>query len=328
MAPCSLRSLVAFCWKALQENASVIQSTCKPLLANFAQLLQAIAALLWPIFAFFALWTFRPQIRELLSRLKKGKLLGQEIELGESLAKLEMSAVAAQSEVAKLPAAGEQPSEISREDDRRQEASAIERVLTMSAQSPKAALLLLASELEREVRQLLASLGLLRGRRSVPIQQAIAELDAYGLPKHVPSSLRLFWDVRSRLVHGHQASEADTLSAIDSGIAILRALNAVPHELNVVYHPGVAVFTDAACTQPLQGVKGVILETTSPGGASKTHRIFPTTRSHFVKGKRVSWEWSDQIIFGEAWYRTPDVGEVKIAWSSSMEFIGRSLDEL
>ncbi len=294
-------------------------------MASFAQLLQAIAALLWPVFAFFALWTLRPQVRDLLSRLKKGKLLGQEIELGESLAKLEMSAVAAQSEVARLPA-GEQ--QRSGEDDRRQEASAIERVLTMSAQSPKAALLLLASELEREVRQLLASLGLLRGRRSVPIQQAIAELDAYGLPKHVPSSLRLFWDIRSRLVHGHQASEADTLSAIDSGIAILRALNAVPHEINVVYHPGVAVFTDAACTQQLQGVKGVILETTSPGGARKAHRIFPTTRSHFARGMRVSWEWSDQNTFGEAWYRTPDVGEIKLAWSSSMEFVGRNLDEL
>lgn len=295
-------------------------------MADIALVLHSVAALLWPVVAFAALWMFRPQIRELIARLRKGKLLGQEIELGDSLARLENSAVAAQSEVARLPTPAAHHFGRENESLPQAEASTIERVLTLSAQSPKAALLLLASELEREVRQLHGSLGLV-SRRSVPIHQAIAELDQYGLPKHVPSSLRLFWDVRSRLIHGHHAGDADILSAIDSGIAILRALNAIPHEENVVYHPGVTVYSDAACTRQLQGVKGVILETTSPGGASKARRIYPSTRANFVKDKRVSWEWSGENSFEDAWYRDPDTGEIKLAWNSSMEFVGRNLDE-
>jgi hypothetical protein len=304
---------------------------------EIAKLLQAIAALLWPIFAFAVLATFRPQIKDLLGRLRRGKLLGQEIELGDSLSELERSAVAAQSEVAALPPAATADSGSLAEEGKRanvasermkNETEVIDRVLNLTAQSPKAALLVLAAEVEREVRRLMASLGLLTGRQSVPIHRAIEELDRYGLPKHVPSSLRLFWEVRNRLVHGHQASDADTLSAIDSGIAILRALHAIPHEENIVFHPGVPIYSEPTCKTLIPNVKGVILETTSPGGASQFYRIFPTTRTHFAKGRRVSWEWSDEHVFGNAWYIDPNTGTKREAWSSSMEFVGRNLDEV
>ena len=62
-------------------------------MTEFATLLQAIAALLWPIFAFTALFVFRSQIADIARRLKKGKLLGQEIELNESLNRLDESAL-------------------------------------------------------------------------------------------------------------------------------------------------------------------------------------------------------------------------------------------
>jgi hypothetical protein len=45
-----------------------------------ADLLRAIAALLWPIFAFCALYIFRAELRELLARVRKGKVLGNEFE--------------------------------------------------------------------------------------------------------------------------------------------------------------------------------------------------------------------------------------------------------
>src|SRR5438128_11183202 len=47
----------------------------------WAELLQAVAALLWPILAFVVLLVFRGQIQGLLNRLRRGKVLGQEIEL-------------------------------------------------------------------------------------------------------------------------------------------------------------------------------------------------------------------------------------------------------
>lgn len=292
---------------------------------DIAELLKAIAALLWPLVALFALSIFKPQIRDILQRIKRGKVLGQEIELNESLTRLDATATAVESEVASLPPAQTQLS-ISHES---QEADTIGHVLSLSAQSPKASLLVLASEMERELRQLLASMGLLGGTRYMPFQQAIEILNQRGgLPRHVTSSVKLFRDVRNRLVHGIEANPNDILRAIDSGVTILRSLQAIPHETNIVYHSGVPVFHDAKGEKPIDGVQGVILQTESPGGASKMLRIYPTTRTHFQKGEKVAWEWSNERVFGEAWYRDPDTNEIKYAWTSSMEFIGRHLEDV
>jgi hypothetical protein len=293
-------------------------------MTQIADLIRAVAALLWPLFAFYALYRFGPEIKNLVARLKKGKLLGQEIELGESLDRLDRTASAVASEVAAVPQlAPAPPPEAS------DEGEVVQRVFAAAAQSPKAALLLLAAEIEKQVRQLLASMGLLKGRKNLPLQGAFVELDEWGgLPKHIAASVKLFWDVRNRLVHGHSAGDGDILRAIDSGITILRALQAIPHEVNTVYHPGVPIYADPECRKEIEGARGVILETVSPGGVTKTRRIFPTTRTHFKKGVRVAWEWSDARRFEQAWYRDPDTGQIQDAWRGSMEFIGRPLEEV
>jgi hypothetical protein len=291
---------------------------------QIADLVRAVAALLWPLFAFYALYRFGPDIKSLAARLKKGKLFGQEIELGESLDRLDRTAAAGASEVAAVPQLGSGSTA-----DGPDEAEIVQRVLAAATQSPKAALLLLASEIEKQVRQLLASTGLHRGRKNIPLHQAFAELDKWGsLPRHVAASVKLFWDVRNRLVHGQTASDDDTLRVIDSGVTILRALQAIPHEVNIVYHPGVAIYADAECRNLIEGARGVILETVSPGGVTKTKRIFPTTLTHFKKGVRVAWEWSEGRRFAQAWYRDPDTGQIQAAWRGSMEFIGRALEEV
>jgi hypothetical protein len=138
----------------------------------------------------------------------------------------------------------------------------------------------------------------------------------------------MFDHVRNKIIHGSAATDDDALRALDSGLAILRVLNTLPNEVNVVYHPGVEVFSDALGTKPIPDTKGIILETTSPGGAIKTFRIFPTTRTHFQKGKQVAWEWNMQKGWPAAWYRDPDTGAIREAWGSSAEFIGRHLDDI
>lgn len=289
---------------------------------EFADFLRAVATLLWPIFAFSTLFIFKKEISEIIARLRRGKVLGQEFELSESLEKLDRSAVAAANEVASFPAPGTSasPEEPGTDDE-------VRTILHEAARSPRAALMLLASDLEREARQLLASGGHHRGQRHVPLSQALKILSG-GLPGHIPSSLKQFWEVRNRLIHGRDAEPEDILRAIDSGITILKALRAYPQEVNVVYHPGVELFQDPACRKGLPDAKGVILETESPEGTSRVFRIFPTTRTHFQNGKRVAWEWNNELLWGPAWYKDPDTGEVKPAWSSSMEFIGRHLDEV
>lgn len=293
---------------------------------EFATLLQALAALLWPAFAFTALFVFRKQLTDLLSRLKKGKLLGQEIELDESLDKLQIAAEGVQTEVAALP----QPNPLQKTNAQTiQEQTIEQRIIGEAATSPKAALISLAAELERLAREVLASTGHLRGRRFVPIQQAIAELHStHGLARHVPSSLHHFWDVRNRLIHRGEGADEDILRAIDSGLTILRALQSMPRETNLVYDPHVTLYSDAGLSAPIANVHGVLLETSSPGGVAKSFRIFPSSQNHFQKGKQVSWEWNMSLVLGPAWYRDPATGQAKEAWSSSAEFIGRHLDEL
>ncbi len=293
---------------------------------DFATLLQGLAALLWPIFAFTVLFTFRPQLAGLLVRLKKGKLLGQEIELNESLEKLQQAAQDVEAEVATSP---QQSSSSKTEAEFIQDQSIAQRIVSEATSSPKAALISLSAELERLAQEVLATTGHLGSRRFVPLQRAIDEIhQTYGLAAHVQSSLHHFWEVRTRIIHKGEGTDEDILRAIDSGLAILRALQAIPREINIVYEPNVPVFNDSGLTTLLTEVHGVLLESHSPSGVSKTYRIFPSSKNNFSKGKQVSWEWNMSLIVGPAWYRDVSTGESKEAWSSSAEFIGRHLDEL
>lgn len=296
-------------------------------MSEIATLLQAIAALLWPLFAFTSLFVFKKQISELVTRLKRGKLLGQEIELNESLEALNRSAMTVEQEVAALPPPI--TSTTATGDRQPHKEDTVRLVLTEAAKSPKAALILLASELEKLALQILASTGHLEGRRFMPITRAIEELHrTLGLPDHVHSSLKLFWSTRNRLVHGGEGTDEDILRAVDSGLTILKALQALPRETNVVYEPSVPVYVDKELAGEMPGARGVILETTAPGGVAKSLRVFPTTRTHFQKGKQVAWEWNMQQVFPQAWYLHPVSKKSTEAWSSAAEFIGRHLDDL
>jgi hypothetical protein len=57
-------------------------------MTGLTELIRAIAALLWPIFAFCALYMYRSELRELLARVRKGKLLGGEFEFDAHAAAL------------------------------------------------------------------------------------------------------------------------------------------------------------------------------------------------------------------------------------------------
>jgi hypothetical protein len=182
-----------------------------------ANLIKAIAALLWPILCFAAVFLFKGEIRGLLHRLKKGKLFGQELELEASLNQLNASAVAAASEVSELPSIepGLEPKSVNPD--------AVRDILKLVATSPKAALVTLSAAIEKEARDVVAVRGHLKGRTHLGLRDAVAEISTtVGLPQHVTGSLQWFSDVRARIVHGHDATEDDVLRAVDSGITILK----------------------------------------------------------------------------------------------------------
>ncbi len=284
---------------------------------GWADLISSIAALLWPLLGFATLLILQKPLMSLLSRVRRGKWAGFELELDKlEEASLGLERVTAASRGVVVTEDG---------DD-----EMVASVLREAAQSPKIALIHLAIEIERKTAQILASLGHSdKGRtRSLSDSMAILDKQFMALPKHIESTLSSFRHIRNKIIHGGHVGSAETIRAIDSGIIILRSLNAVPTEKNIVYHPGVEVFEDALCEKMREGVRGVILETQTPGGTTSSFRIFPSTKTHFKKGERVAWEWDHTRAWGESWYRDPDSSEIKRAWESAKEFIGRHLDEI
>jgi hypothetical protein len=214
-----------------------------------AEILKAVAALLWPILGIAFLWMYRDELRDVmrrLSRLRRGKFLGQEIELDEELKELHQAAEKAEVQTASISPIEDRPSVVTPSDD-----SAAE-IFREAARSPKAALLLLAAQLEKRVRELFAATGWGDGKR-VRLWEAIEKLRKQGsLPEHVTETLKLFLDARNKLVHGHDATDEDIFRAIDSGVLLLRSIEAIPIEQNVVHAIDVPLYSDPACSQRLR----------------------------------------------------------------------------
>lgn len=298
---------------------------------GFESVMRGIAAVVWPVVAIVIVLTFKSEIADLLRRLRRGRLLGQEIELDKSLDELERGA----QQLASKPLPRVDASNPADAGPARGASSTVEAqtqdILDLAAQSPKAALMQLSATIEREARRLLAATGHadeVPGPASLRAMVEVLER-ATALQRGTLDVVRNFAEVRNRIVHGHQGTPDDeVLRAIDAGLIILRALATAPRERNVVYHPGVTLYSNADATETVAGARGVILETTSAGGAMKSLRIFPTTRTHFERGREVAWEWNSERSWGSTWYRHPDTGGVEQAWDGSLEFIGRHLDEI
>lgn len=293
-----------------------------------AEIAKSIANLLWPIFAFVVLATFKAEIRGLLNRLRKGKLLGQEIELAD-LEQLNIEAQKAVKETTSLPKSANETNDDAYRISLDRARSIEEQVFSLLATSPSAALLLLSTEIEQELNLILGVQGLLPPGGFLPLKEGVDVLQSRGsLSPHLPSSLRLFQPIRNKLVHGRSTDSSEIVSAIDSGITILRALKAVPREVHRVHAINVPIYLDSEGEKPAPEGHAIILCCQSPGGTQSSLRIFPTEQNHFIVGQMVAWEWANnEKVWPECWYRDPDSGQIKYAWTSSCEFIGRLLQD-
>lgn len=298
-----------------------------------ADVLNGIAAVLWPLVLVLIILLFRDQITSLARRLRRGSAFGAEAEFEKELSSLNREVNKAKDEAAAgiEPVAERKPARPydgaidqafkDESSTRIQHDELRDRILAEASRSPRLGLMLLSAEIDRLARRIAASTGHYENRTLRD------QLDIWGtqLPPHMSAAHRLFTHVRNRIVHGYDATEPEILSSIDSGLALYDALASIPIEINVVAHPGVDIFGDAAATQPLEG-KGLIIETIDRD--QTRFRIFPTTRTYYEKGMRLTWEWDTDHVWGVAWYRDPVSGEIKQAWSSSLEFVGRDLDSV
>ena len=209
-------------------------STAKEL----ADLIAAVASLTWPLVALAIVSWFRPELRAILSRIRKGKILGTEFELDDLQAKTEAAEATASKIVSATGSAGG-TSSATAEGARMEEAGStsaeavldeIEEVLREANRSPRLGLMLLSAKIERAARELAAadtSLPGFAGPRSLTIivRQLVA---GERLPQEAAEALYLFTRVRNRIVHGHDADDDEVVRAIDSGTRLLRLLLSQP----------------------------------------------------------------------------------------------------
>lgn len=289
------------------------------------ELIVALASLLWPIVTLVIVLVFRSDLAALLKRVRKGKIFGQEMELDPNVAEFQKAVSEAQEEI---PESDVEEAQYQKESDEIDES--IKEVFRAANASPELGIIKLSTILEREIRILAGSLGQAPQRRMPAIQLFRVLVEKGYLPQHTTKSLQIFWDLRNKIVHGHEKEvERNTIKVLDIGLVLLKTIKSIPHEINIVFHPGVTIYSDKNCTKEIADAKGLILETTSPGKAETFKSIFPTTKpEYYIKGKRVSWEWDLSQTWGETWYRDPNTNEIKIAWSSAGEFTGRNIEDL
>jgi hypothetical protein len=221
-------SLLLLLWPGVALVIAVLVLRLVSTAKELADLISAFAALMWPVVALAIVGWFRPEIRAILSRIRKGKFLGQEIELAELEAKTVAAEVKAEdwgaSSGALEPhreASGTVGPDIAQNE--------IEEVLREASRSPRLGLMLLSAKIERAARDLAADTGLDVSRRPVPLGILIRGLaQAEQLTFEDAAALNLFNHVRNRIVHGHDADDDEVARAIDSGTRLLRLLLSRP----------------------------------------------------------------------------------------------------
>jgi hypothetical protein len=205
-------------------------STAKEL----SDLISALASLMWAFVPIVILISFTREIRVILSRIRKGKFLGQEIELDELQAKTE-AAEATSSRIVSTTGSASGTGSATAEGVYVEGASAeivqdaVEEVLREASRSPRLGLMLLSARIERAARELAADTGLTALNNPRPLSVVVGLLMSGGqLPHEAAEALNLFSQVRNRIIHGQDADDDEVPRAIDSGTRLLRLLLSQP----------------------------------------------------------------------------------------------------
>jgi len=203
-----------------------------------------------------------------------------------------------------------------------------EKTLELVVQSPAAAMMLLWSEVDRQLRLILAAVGKLESYKGQSPGEALDLIaQVVFIPTEIRSTIDSFWRLRNMAVHGESLSSTSAVRAVDYGFRIVRMLQNIARPSLIVVTT-VPVFSDPECNRKRQGIKGVIVDHFDTKGGY-LRRVFPT-RKDYSSGQSLSWEWEvNGPSFEESWYRDPESGQVKPAWRGNFsEFTGRPLEDI
>ncbi|MBB6482725.1 hypothetical protein [Spirochaeta isovalerica] len=282
---------------------------------NIVKIIEAISTVLWPIITLIIILLFKSDISTFLNRIKRGTLFGNEIELADEIDDLREVVSKSKNEI---------PEDRNPVDDYSQ------KIIEFSTQNPRTGLLELAIEIEKTVKNIMYSSGWYKSINIVSIPSSVDFLVKKGvIPKNTLSSLKIFWDVRNKIIHSRgKTSDQEIIKVIDIGLTLLRTLKIIPQTKHTVYNTNIEIYKNKECTIIDKDVVGIILEEKSPGKSITNYRIYPTKRRDYKVGLSLSWEWDMNTVFEDRYYIDPETHEKKCAWNSSAEFIGRDLEQL
>jgi len=209
---------------------------------ELADLIHAIASLSWPILVAVVIIYYRREIRDALRRLKRGKLFGQELELSESLDKLNESAVAVSTastsalippvKPLELELGGDSLPAMSDGVDVRSDDIDVRMILQQAEYNLTLAFITLENEIEKALREILFSQGH-PDDSFVTIANAVRMSQVRNfLPSETINALLAFENVKNRIVHAsNDVTNDEVLRGIDSGLIILKALKAIARQV-------------------------------------------------------------------------------------------------
>lgn len=208
------------------------------------------------------------------------------------------------------------------------------RILGEALVNPKAALMQLTLDIEKELRKLLVSSGHLKEflSSSSPIPPTglqILQRVGAELPQELVLAINEFWNMRNSAIHNPNFEVPSY--AFDRGLKIFHILENVPRPRYVVKQANVPLFADRTCRIQRDDVVGVMLQTLDgQGNPHGDARVYPT-HMKYENGQSVGWEWSDDFknhVYGDAWYKDPTNGQCTLAWNQSVEFMGRDVNDV
>lgn len=277
------------------------------------EIIKILPSLFWQLLLIILVIIYKKEIILFLGKIKKWSILGNDFELSNEIDLL-------QNKVEKIE--NNTPYNWSIADKKNEETS------IKFQWEPKLMLIQIAIEIEKEIRKIMLSTWWSGHVNIVNIKQSFEFLiKNWSLPLSISSSIDIFLNIRNKIIHAHWGvSEDEILRMVDLWLSLLKNIQAIPHEINVVYKKDIDLFTDNKLSTKITNAKWLLLETTSPWEAIKSYRIFPTTKNDYIEWKIVSWEWSFDNQWWETYYKNPRYWTTEMAWSSSAEFIWRIID--
>jgi hypothetical protein len=283
------------------------------------ELIVAISKILWPIIVLVIVILFKKEIASLLRRLKKGKFLGQELELDNEIKEFKKATDKASKSITE---------DLQTTKDKDPQKS--DEILKISIADPTIGIVVLSKEIEKELLKITASIGLLKELQNKSVAYTFQVLvERKQLADSILKSVKIFWDLRNKIVHGKEIEdEKQIIRVLDIGINLLNTLKNVPRAKYIVYKKDIEVFSDPKCETKRTDVKGVIFETISSESIHTSYNLRATTKNFYQEGDMVAWEWSFDNQWDRTFYKDPDTGKIVKAFDSSAEFVGRPIKNL